>query len=102
MSHHDHGHDHHERHHDHDHHHDHCHDHPHDVQSSMSFDEKIAKLFEHWIKHNDDHARTYKEWSKKAAAENRAAVSSLLDEAADMTLQISKKFEAAAGIAKGK
>lgn len=68
----------------------------------MSFDEKIAKLFEHWIKHNDDHARTYKEWSKKAAAENRAAVSSLLDEAADMTLQISKKFEAAAGIAKGK
>jgi hypothetical protein len=92
MGHHNHDH-HYEHHHDHEHHH---HDHPNDVQSSMSFDEKLAKLFEHWIKHNEDHAKTYKEWAKKAAAEDRATVASLLDEAADMTLQISKKFEAAA------
>lgn len=98
---HDHDHHHHEHSHDHNHEH-HSHEHSHDVQSSLSFDEKLIRLFEHWIKHNEDHAQTYRNWAKKAGAENRAAAASLLEESADLTLEINKKFESALNIFKGK
>ena len=81
--------------HDHEHHHGHEHDHNHDVQSNLSFDEKMIKLFEHWIKHNDDHAGTYKDWSKKAKDNNLEQVSSIIQEAAEMTVQINDKFREA-------
>ena len=56
MSHH-HDHDHSHGHaHDHDHSHEHAHDHAHQTHDTLSFEEKMIKLLEHWIKHNDDHA----------------------------------------------
>ena len=84
-------------HHDHDsgHGHDHTHEHHHDVQSNLSFDEKIIKLLDHWIKHNADHAETYKGWAKKVKENNMPEAGSLFEDAAEMTLLISKKFEEA-------
>ncbi len=98
MSHHhdDHGH----HHHDHD--HDHDHDHHHEIQSSLSFEEKLVKILEHWVRHNDDHAETYRNWAQRANAEKLSEVSELLEAAADMTAAISKKFEAAANLVKNK
>ncbi len=92
--------------HDHDHHHDH--DHPHDhhychhneIQSSLSFEDKMIKLFEHWIKHNTDHAQTYTDWAEKAKENDLANVSDLLKSVADMTISINKKFEDAIGMIK--
>ena len=81
--------------HDHEHHHGHEHDHNHDVQSNLSFDEKMIKLLEHWIKHNDDHAGTYKDWSKKAKDNNLEQAGLMIKEAAEMTLQINDKFREA-------
>jgi hypothetical protein len=78
--------------HDHGHHHSH---HGHDSQSSLSFDEKMVKLLEHWIKHNDDHAETYKEWSEKAKDNNLDHACAIILEAAEMTLQINEKFKEA-------
>ena len=75
------------------HHHNHNHDHDHDNQSTLSFDEKMIKLIEHWIKHNDDHAATYRDWAKKAKEKDKDKAASLLEDAAEMTLMISKKFE---------
>ena len=51
-------------HHDHDHDHDHQHgqDHHHGHAHShapLSFSEKLVKLLDHWIQHNDQHAEDY-------------------------------------------
>jgi len=76
----------------------HHHKHDHEIQSTLSFDEKMIKLLEHWIKHNDDHAQTYRDWAQKAKEKNMREASSLLEDAAEMILMISKKFEEAAAL----
>ncbi len=71
------------------------HHHNHETNTPLSFDEKMIKLLEHWIKHNDDHAQTYRDWAQKAKEKNKDKTALLLEDAAEMTLLISKKFEAA-------
>lgn len=78
-----------------DHGHDHHHHHHADVQTEMSFEEKMVKLLDHWIRHNDDHAGTYRGWAEKARANNLDAAADLIVEAAQMTVAINSKFEAA-------
>jgi len=63
--------------------------------NTLSFDEKMIKLIEHWIKHNDDHAQTYRDWAQKAKEKNKIKAALMLEDAAEMTLSISKKFESA-------
>ena len=94
MSHHNHNHD-----HDHDHDHDHNH-HPHDTE--MTFEEKIVKLLEHWIKHNDDHAQTYRGWADQVTQNHLEAVGAIIEEAAEMNLEINKKFEQAKALIQDK
>ena len=64
-------------------------------QSSLSEREKLGKLLEFWIKHNDDHVNTYREWSKKAGSENLGEVVDLLEEASELTLSINELFRKA-------
>jgi hypothetical protein len=71
------------------------HHHDHEIHSSLSFDEKMIKLLEHWIKHNDDHAQTYRDWAQNAKEKNKIKAALMLEDAAEMTLLISKKFELA-------
>ena len=75
-----------------DHHHHH---HEHDSHGELSFDEKIEKMLSHWIKHNEDHASNYRNWAEKAKANGKAKAGLFLEEAADMSLAINEKFEAA-------
>lgn len=75
-----------------DHHHHHN---EHESHGELSFDEKIAKILSHWIKHNEDHASNYRNWAEKAKANGKADAGVLLEEAADMSLAINDKFEAA-------
>lgn len=89
---HEHGHDH---EHCHEHHHGSDHDHHHEVQSEMSFEEKMVKLLDHWIRHNDDHAGTYRGWAEKAKQNHLDKTADLLNEAARMTMAINSKFEEA-------
>ncbi len=92
--------------HDHDHgdphHHHHHHHHEEEQPAELSFDEKLVKLLEHWIRHNRDHARTYCEWAEKAAAESRGEVAVLLNEAVSRTLELNRCFEKALGKIQGK
>jgi len=69
--------------------------HHHDKESDMSFREKLEKLLQHWVKHNTDHAETYREWMKKAEMEDMKEVANRLQEAAAMTIQINEKFKEA-------
>ena len=71
------------------------HHHDHEIRSALSFDEKMIKLLEHWIKHNEDHAQTYRDWAQKAKEKNKRKAALMLEDAAEMTLSISKKFESA-------
>jgi hypothetical protein len=57
---------------------------------TMSEREKLGKLLEYWIRHNEEHAKTYLEWSKKAATEDLKDVASLLEEASDTTIYINR------------
>jgi len=97
MSHHhdhDHGHDHHHHHHDHDHHHNHDHGHSH---GSLSFSEKLVKLLDHWIQHNDHHAEDYRKWADQSRENGQDAVAELLDSAAELTDTITERFREAGG-----
>ena len=71
------------------------HHHDHEIKSALSFDEKMIKLFDHWIKHNEDHAQTYRDWAQKAKEKSKNEAAQLLEEAAEMTVLINKKFESA-------
>jgi hypothetical protein len=78
-------------------HHDHQHlsghhDHP---SPELSFDEKLIKLLEHWIRHNQEHAKTYGDWAEKAAADSKGEVSILLNEAVSLSMDLNRKFEKA-------
>ena len=78
----------------------HHHHHDHDSHGELSFDEKMAKMLDHWIKHNQDHALNYRNWAEKAKANGKDDAGVLLGEAADMSLAINAKFEAALALIK--
>lgn len=80
----------------------HNHNNHHEVQSTLSFDEKLIKLLEHWIKHNENHAKNYKDWAAKAKEKNMVEAGSLLEDSAEMTMLINKKFKEAAKLVQGK
>ena len=38
-------------------------------QETMSFDEKLMTLLNHWVDHNDSHQADYKKWAAQAKEE---------------------------------
>lgn len=110
MSHHDrhhhHGQDHH-HHHDHDHDHDHPQDkdHPHHHgheerggkhgESRLSDRGRLIKILEHWLHHNEDHAKSYGEWAERARALGEEATGRILDEAAADAIRLNERFREA-------
>jgi len=79
----------------HHHHHDHDHDHHHEhtAGKELTFNEKLVKLLEHWIRHNAGHSETYVEWAEKARENNLAQVAELLVRAAETTSAVNRSFE---------
>jgi len=77
---------------------DHHHHHDHDSHGELPFGEKIVKMLSHWIKHNEDHASNYRNWAEKAKANGKDDAGVLLEEAAEMSLAINDKFEAALAV----
>lgn len=75
-------------------HHHHPPDHR-EIESILSFDEKLSKLLKHWLKHNESHAETYRNWAIKAKENEMPEAGALIEDAADMTRLINEKFEKA-------
>ena len=71
------------------------HHHDHEIKSELTFDEKLEKLLDHWIKHNEDHAETYREWMAKAEDNGLAKTGKILLDAAELTIQINSKLKEA-------
>ena len=77
--------------------HHHGHHHHDTPAANLSFEQKLVKRIEHWIAHNADHARTYREWAAQTAENGLAEVVPLLEAAARTTLEISSLLEEALG-----
>lgn len=54
----------------------------------MAFSEKALKLLDHWIKHNDDHASSYRQWADTFRQNGFESAAILLESAAALTGQI--------------
>ncbi len=67
--------------------------HHHDTESNLPFEEKLNKLFAHWIKHNDDHIKTYEKWSKEAEKNGFKEIATLIRDVSDMTGEINEKLK---------
>jgi len=78
-----------------DHHHHHDHDHDHASHETVPFDGKLVKIISHWIKHNEDHVSSYRNWAENAKANGKQKTALLLEEAAEMSLAVNEKFQAA-------
>lgn len=84
--------------HDHDHDHPHGHDHHHGQahhHTPMAFSEKLVKLLDHWVQHNDHHAEDYRKWAHDARENGQIEVADLLNAAAELTGSISDRLREA-------
>lgn len=82
-------------------HHHHGH-HDHEVKSELTFDEKLIKLLDHWLKHNQDHAGTYGEWAERARQNQLDGVAALLEDVCGLTAEINTRIESAAALMREK
>ena len=87
------------------HHHDHVHDHGHshdtpESGSGLGFSEKLEKMLDHWLRHNADHAQTYRKWEEMAKNEGMEGVASLIKEAADASDSMNELFRKALDLLK--
>ncbi len=102
--HHDHDHSHgHGHHHDHEHDHSHSHGHSHDHSHShghdhghaheLTFEQKLEKLFGHWIDHNDSHKDTFFTWAKRAEDAGLKGVSEKIEKAGQLSEQVTQQLK---------
>lgn len=78
----------------------HSHDHPQADPAPGSGPEpgpadKLRILLAHWMKHNDAHAETYRQWAQRAEESALGEVGERLAHAADLTLAINRTLDAA-------
>lgn len=107
KGHHGHEHDHHHGHHEHHHHHHNNHE---EKSSAGGREEaakgaplageitdrvKLVKIMDHWIHHNEEHARSYEEWARRAETLGEAEVASLLVDMARDTRRHGEGLQAA-------
>ena len=76
------------------------HHHHHKKESNLSFDEKLNTLLTHWLHHNADHAKNYRDWATKTSAEGKEDLARILNDISDMTEKISDKFNEAISLLK--
>jgi hypothetical protein len=60
--------------------------------------QKLKHLIEHWKEHNEEHARTYLEWSQKADGAGEGELAAVLRELSEGTLKMGTLFEKAADL----
>ena len=66
-----------------------------ELKVTLTDKERLGKLLEYWIKHNEEHANTYLEWSKKVTTEELKDVAEILEEASNTALSLNALFREA-------
>ncbi len=88
--------------HDEEHHHPHDHHHYNHADEGMAFTDKLAKLFDHWVSHNESHGESYVDWRQKAEQEGLNEIADLLSEIDDLNRRITEKLKQAQQILKNR
>ncbi len=57
--------------------------------------EKIKRLLQHWMEHNNEHVRIYRDWAEKAASLGNEELSKILIGLSDETKKLDRLFEEA-------
>ena len=57
--------------------------------------EKLKKLLPHWMEHNDEHAKTYKDWAEKMSSLGKKELSEALRVIHQESQKLGKLFEEA-------
>jgi hypothetical protein len=57
--------------------------------------EKLKKLLPHWMEHNDEHARTYKDWAERMSSLDKEELSEALKAIHHECHKLRKLFEEA-------
>jgi len=96
---HDHSHDHDHNHnhsHDHDHSNDHdhgqSHSHGHDHTHELTFEQKLEKLFGHWIDHNDSHKDTFYTWAGRAKEAGLDKIAANIEKAGELSEEVTRQL----------
>ncbi|MCE5333625.1 MAG: hypothetical protein LLG06_03455 [Desulfobacteraceae bacterium] len=69
------------------------HDHGAKPAETLSDEAKLRKMVEHWIGHNEEHARSYREWADRARAAGQEGAGSILEEIAAGTIRQNDGFK---------
>jgi hypothetical protein len=55
-------------------------------------------MVQHWVHHNEEHARSYRQWGDRARALGQHEVGRILDAVADENLRLNAEMERILGI----
>lgn len=64
-------------------------------EAEMDTREKLEKLIEHWMHHNEEHAESYLNWAEKAEAAGLTETARILKDVYQQILSINALFEQA-------
>ena len=87
--------------HEHGHSHSHDHSHGHSHSHELTFEQKLEKLFAHWIDHNESHKDTFFTWAKRAKEAGLADVAASIETAGTLSQQVTDQLKAALEKLKG-
>lgn len=87
----------HNRGHNHDHSHSHSHGHLHSHDNGqfpeLTFEQKLEKLFAHWIDHNESHKETFFTWAQRAEEAGLEQVAQNLKKAGQMSCDVTGQLK---------
>ncbi len=71
--------------------HDHGHDHSHPHE--LTFEQKLEKLFSHWIDHNDSHKDTFFTWADRADEAGLKEVAQNIKKAGELSQEVTQHLK---------
>ncbi len=57
--------------------------------------EKLKRLLQHWMEHNNEHAQTYRDWAEKVSLLDNPELIEVLRRLSNETEKLSRLFEEA-------
>ena len=75
--------------------HGHSHGHDHSHTHELTFEQKLEKLFAHWIDHNDSHKDTFFTWAGRAKEAGLDDVAQKIEKAGQLSEEVTQQLKSA-------